>query len=93
MMIAPPFEPLSIPRRKLVVANWKMHGNLAMVRQDVPVLAEHALAGVPLMLAPPAPYLRSRPLCPGQPAASVRPGCGRSQRWRTHRRVVGQHAG
>ncbi|KPC51539.1 triose-phosphate isomerase [Amantichitinum ursilacus] len=57
MMIAPPFEPLSIPRRKLVVANWKMHGNLAMVRQDVPVLAEHALAGVPLMLAPPAPYL------------------------------------
>ena len=52
---AAPSQPA--PRRKMVVGNWKMHGNLAMVRDAIPQLASAALAGVPLLISPPAPYL------------------------------------
>ncbi len=45
------------PRRKRVVGNWKMYGNLALCRQAVPLLAEIATADVDLVLCPPAPYL------------------------------------
>ncbi|WP_051304833.1 triose-phosphate isomerase [Chitinilyticum litopenaei] len=44
-------------REKLVVANWKMHGNLALCRATVPALAAAARDAVRIVLCPPAPYL------------------------------------
>lgn len=44
-------------RRKLVVANWKMHGSLAQCREAVPTLADAVDPAVELVLCPPAPYL------------------------------------
>lgn len=44
-------------RRKLVVANWKMHGSLAQCKEAVPMLAQATHPAVELVLCPPAPYL------------------------------------
>ncbi len=42
-------------RRRIVAANWKMHGSMEMVREYVARLAP--VAGVELVICPPAPYL------------------------------------
>ncbi len=42
-------------RRRIVAANWKMHGSMGMVREYVARLAP--VAGVELVICPPAPYL------------------------------------
>ncbi|WP_211251626.1 triose-phosphate isomerase [Andreprevotia chitinilytica] len=50
-------NPAPVHRRKLVVANWKMYGSLAMCQEAVPLLASVATAEVGIVLCPPAPYL------------------------------------
>lgn len=42
-------------RRRIVAANWKMHGSMGMVREYVARLTP--VAGVELVICPPAPYL------------------------------------
>lgn len=42
-------------RRRIVAANWKMHGSMRMVRDYVARLVP--VAGVELVICPPAPYL------------------------------------
>jgi triosephosphate isomerase (TIM) len=48
---------LAAPRARLVVANWKMFGNLALCRESLPRLSAAAMDGVELVVCPPAPYL------------------------------------
>jgi triosephosphate isomerase (TIM) len=42
-------------RRRIVAANWKMHGSMGMVREYVARLTP--VTGVELVICPPAPYL------------------------------------
>ncbi|MDR3428970.1 MULTISPECIES: triose-phosphate isomerase [Silvimonas] len=49
--------PISRCRRKLVIGNWKMHGNLDLCLEAVSVLADVVQPEVDLVLCPPAPYL------------------------------------
>lgn len=42
-------------RRRIVAANWKMHGSMGMLREYVPQL--EPVAGVELVICPPATYL------------------------------------
>ncbi|MEJ2794565.1 triose-phosphate isomerase [Iodobacter sp. LRB] len=48
---------LAAPRARMVVANWKMFGNLALCRESLPRLAAAAFESVELVVCPPAPYL------------------------------------
>ncbi len=48
---------LAAPRARMVVANWKMFGNLALCRESLPRLSAAAMDGVELVVCPPAPYL------------------------------------
>ncbi|WP_293933336.1 triose-phosphate isomerase [Iodobacter sp.] len=48
---------IAAPRARMVVANWKMFGNLALCRESLPRLADAANAKVELVVCPPAPYL------------------------------------
>lgn len=44
-------------RSKLVAANWKMHGSTAMAGPLLAAITAHTVAGVEVIIAPPAPYL------------------------------------
>ncbi|XZG70052.1 triose-phosphate isomerase [Chitinibacteraceae bacterium HSL-7] len=44
-------------RRPMVVANWKMHGSLAMCRDMLPRLVHGVPPDVSLLVCPPAPFL------------------------------------
>jgi triosephosphate isomerase len=48
---------LAAPRAKMVVANWKMFGNLALCRESLPRLSAAVIDSVELVVCPPAPYL------------------------------------
>lgn len=44
-------------RKKLVAANWKMHGSRSMAIALVDAIAEHLPSGMDVLLCPPYPYL------------------------------------
>ncbi|WP_223145923.1 triose-phosphate isomerase [Iodobacter fluviatilis] len=48
---------MAAKRARMVVANWKMFGNLALCRESLPLLAKAADVSVELVVCPPAPYL------------------------------------
>ncbi|MBM5573133.1 triose-phosphate isomerase [Deefgea sp. CFH1-16] len=51
-------QKLAIARRnKLVVANWKMYGSLALCRETINQLNHIIQPGADLIISPPAPYL------------------------------------
>ena len=44
-------------RTKLVAANWKMHGSMAMARPLLNAISARKVIGVEVVIAPPTPYL------------------------------------
>lgn len=48
---------LAAPRARMVVANWKMFGNLALCRESLPLLVSAVTPAAELVVCPPAPYL------------------------------------
>lgn len=49
--------PIPPARQRLVIGNWKMHGDLDLCLETVSVLADVVTPQVGLVLCPPAPYL------------------------------------